>query len=110
RPQPSQEASQRSECALGASKKSPRAVGGRGRRHPPQLRLTLLSLITEAIDAGARQREACRIVGITERTLQRWRREHGGQDARRGPNSPVEHRLSEVEKDAAMALANRHEY
>lgn len=71
----------------------------------------MISLIQEAVAAGARQRPACRVVGITERTLQRWKREAGaGKDRRRGPNTPVGHRLSEEEKDAAIALANEPEY
>jgi len=65
----------------------------------------------EACAAGARQSEACRIVGITERTLQRWdQQEGGGQDARRGPYTPVAHRLTEAEKDEALAHANRPDY
>jgi transposase InsO family protein len=68
----------------------------------------VISLISEAITRGARQSEACRIVGITARTLERWKQQQaGGQDRRRGPNTPVPHRLSEAEKDEALAHANR---
>lgn len=75
------------------------------------MRQTVSSLLREAVAAGARQREACRVVGITERTLQRWRSEQGcGEDQRRGPRTPAAHRLSEVEKDEAIALANRPGY
>lgn len=70
-----------------------------------------MSLIDEAVTAGARQREACRIIGITVRTLQRWRGEAGGgEDRRRGPTTPVAHQLTETEKDEAIALANLPEY
>jgi len=82
-------------------------VGGRGQRHDRQQRLTVITLIKEAVAAGARQRAACAIVGLTERTLQRWhRQEHGGEDRRRGPITAPAHQLSEAEKDAAIALAN----
>lgn len=68
----------------------------------------MISLIREAVDAGVRQREACRVIGITERTLQRWQsQEHGGQDARRGPHTPSAHRLTEAEKDEVVAHSNR---
>lgn len=71
----------------------------------------MLSLIQEAIDAGARQSAACAIVGITERSLQRWRREtSAGEDRRRGPLTPVSHQLTHEEKDAAIALANQPAY
>lgn len=35
-------------------------------------RLRLVTIVQEAINAGARQRKACHRVGISERTLQRW--------------------------------------
>jgi len=71
----------------------------------------LISLVKEAVAAGARQREACRIVNLTERTLQRWlRQQAGGEDARRGPKTPAPHRLTEAEKDEVLAHANRREY
>lgn len=70
----------------------------------------MISLIREAIIAGARQSEACRILGITARTLERWQKQQaGGQDQRRGPHTPVAHRLSEAEKDEILAHANRPE-
>ena len=71
----------------------------------------MISLIREAVAAGARQRAACKVVGITQRTLQRWQRERtGGQDARRGPSKPPAHQLSKAEKMMALAQANRPEY
>lgn len=70
----------------------------------------MISLIKEAVGAGARQCEACRVTGITERTLQRWQRHRGGgEDARRGPKTPVRHRLTEEEKAAAIMLLNQPE-
>lgn len=70
-----------------------------------------MSLVTEAVRAGARQSAACRVIGVSARTLQRWREApFGGEDRRRGPQTPVAHRLSEAEKNAAVALANRPEY
>jgi len=61
--------------------------------------------------AGARRAPACRVIGISERTLQRWQQESGGgTDQRRGPKTLIPHRLTEDEKDQAQALANRPEY
>jgi putative transposase len=45
----------------------------------------MLSAITAAQRAGARLAPACRIVGISARTVERWRGKPGGEDARCGP-------------------------
>ncbi|MGE0969536.1 hypothetical protein ACQFN5_06070 [Klebsiella sp. WOUb02] len=41
---------------------------------PAADRLQLMSMVQEALDAGARQHAACQCVGISERTRQRWQR------------------------------------
>lgn len=70
----------------------------------------MISFIQELTAAGVRQGEACRLVGITPRTLQRWQRqEAGGDDLRRGPKAPPAHRLTEAERDEALAQLNRPE-
>lgn len=71
----------------------------------------MLSLIREAVAAGARISTACTIAGITVRTVQRWQRQgHAGCDGRQGPKTLPAHRLSQAEKKEAIALANRPEY
>jgi hypothetical protein len=40
----------------------------------PEERRELISLISEATLAGARQARACNILGLSARTLQRWQR------------------------------------
>lgn len=73
--------------------------------------MTVLSLIREAVARDARQSAACEVMGISERTLQRWQGEAaGGEDRRRGPHTPVAHQLSAAERRAAVALANEPEY
>ena len=52
--------------------------------------------------------QCCAALGVSLRTLQRWRR--GLADARRGPHRPPAHRLSEAEKDAIVRLANSPQY
>jgi len=37
-------------------------------------RASIMSLVDEAIAAGASQQRACATIGMSERTLQRWRR------------------------------------
>jgi len=69
--------------------------------------------IGEACAAGARVTEACRVVGISTRTLQRWR--EAGEvkaDGRRqaaGQREPA-NRLSQDERRQILAIANEPEF
>ena len=45
---------------------------GRGRRHGPKERQHIVSLVEEAVAAGARREEAAPTLGIAARTPQRW--------------------------------------
>jgi len=47
---------------------------GRGRLTSSSDRIKVIEVIDEAIASGARQFKACEVVGISERTLQRWRK------------------------------------
>ena len=73
--------------------------------------------IAQACTAGARLAPACTAVGLTPRTLQRWRqagaitadarrREHRAVDAVRTPAN----RLSAAERDALLKVANQPEF
>ena len=44
----------------------------------------ILSLVDEAVGAGARLRSACHELGLSVRTIQRWREPDGGEDRRHG--------------------------
>jgi putative transposase len=70
------------------------------------LRLQLLALIDEAVTTGARLRPACALLGLTPRTLQRWRRAPFLQDGRKGPTTPPAHKLTLQEKERIVRLAN----
>ncbi|MBN2981575.1 transposase [Cohnella algarum] len=48
-----------------------------------------LTLIQEAVAAGAREAAACRELGLTQRTLQRWRKQGGTVDGRPHANRPT---------------------
>ena len=65
--------------------------------------------ILKAQAAGARLRRACEIVGIDERTLQRWRAGDGlvGGDGRPAAIRPTPaHALSALEREALLRVAN----
>lgn len=38
-------------------------------------RNNIISLVTDGIAAGARQRQCCKTIELSERTLQRWQRD-----------------------------------
>lgn len=80
----------------------------------PQQRQTLLELIHDACTAGARLAAACTQIGLSARTVQRWQRPQGQQGDCRvaGLHERAEpaNKLSEVERQAAMAVLNGEEF
>lgn len=66
----------------------------------------ILSLVAEAVGAGARLAKAAAIIGVSSRTLIRWRQQGGGQDQRRGPVSTPANKLSDQERQQVLAIAN----
>ena len=64
----------------------------------------ILGLIDDARAAGARLEPACRVVGISGRTLERWRLTPGGEDARRGPRRRPSNALTAAEESQLIAV------
>lgn len=60
--------------------------------------------------AGARQKRCCEVIGLDERTLQRWRRNQTGEDGRRGPKSEPANKLSAEERAQVLEIANSPQY
>ena len=79
----------------------------------PEQRQVLMNLVQQACDAGARRHRACAVIGLTDRTLQRWmnplqvgdRRTTDKRVYSRPPN-----KLSDAEREAALSVLNSHEY
>jgi putative transposase len=72
-------------------------------------RITLMTLVDEAVAAGARQARACEELGISARTLQRWR--DGAGDRRPVAERPApRNRLSDAERAELLAIANTPAY
>lgn len=69
-----------------------------------------LQLIDEAVAAGARQERACEVLGLSPRTLQRWREPDGGEDRRQGPIRPPANKLSDPERARILQLVNSLEF
>lgn len=58
----------------------------------------MLELVDDAEEAGARLAKACEILGLSARTVQRWRQAPEAGDQRRGPCSEPANKLSEHER------------
>lgn len=73
-------------------------------------RQTLLSLIDEAVAAGARAARACQIVGLSLRTVQRWKlTPHRGDQRPERIQQPA-NRYSELERQRILSVLNSEEY
>jgi len=70
----------------------------------------ILGLIGEAVEAGARQQPACELIGLSERTLERWRAKDVDDDRRHGPKTTPGNKLSEVERKRVLEVVNSPEY
>ena len=68
-----------------------------------------IELVDEAGAAGAGQPEACEVLGITCRTLRRWRGAATLRDRRKGAARHCPQALSEAEKDAIVEICNQPE-
>jgi putative transposase len=70
----------------------------------------VMTLVAEAIAAGARQDRACAAICLSERTLQRWQRAplHGDQRPLR--LQAPQNRLSVLERECLLAVVNSDEF
>ena len=64
-----------------------------------------MEIVAEAVDAGARQRRACEIVGLDVRTYQRWSVQGPGEDGRMGPNTEPANKLNVLERARILEAA-----
>jgi putative transposase len=74
-------------------------------------RKQVIVLMNESIAAGARQAQACDVLGLSERTLQRWQAGgviHADQRPLRDYRPP--HKLTETERTKVLTVANSTEF
>jgi transposase InsO family protein len=72
-------------------------------------RAEIIELVNESLASGARQPQACEIIGISNRTLQRWQQDdtHDGRiDAKHAPAN----KLTAMERQRIIQTANKPEY
>jgi len=67
-------------------------------------------LVDEAVSSGAKLSAACDVVGLSERTLQRWRAQGGGEDSRQGPRKPPPNKLTAEEREKVLEVMNGAEF
>ena len=70
----------------------------------------ILLHINHARAAGARQSEACEIVGISAKTYQRWMKPDNVNDGRLDAAHEPRNKLSELERQRLIKVANEPEY
>jgi putative transposase len=66
--------------------------------------------VDEAVAAGARLDKACRLIGLSARTLQRWRLRPDGDDLRRGPKRRPANALAPEERAQVVAVMSSPRY
>jgi len=87
--------------------------GARGRMISIKEREKAVSLIETACRTGARQNKACILLGITERTLQRWKNtpdQSIKKDQRQYSKSTPANKLLPEEKQEIIRICNSEEY
>ena len=70
----------------------------------------IITLVQEAMDAGARQARACTVININERTLQRWQVDRSRGDQRPERAQMPTNQLSVLERTRLLTVANSDEF
>lgn len=78
--------------------------GGRGRFHGVDERSRVLALVERTTRRGARQEAVCRVLGLSARTVQRWREARHAEDKRTSSHRQPPNRLSAQERWLALEL------
>jgi transposase InsO family protein len=66
----------------------------------------ILGAVREAVERGASESRACEVVGVSSRTLQRWRGQGIGDDNRAGPKAAPAYKLSDEERQEVLSILN----
>jgi len=69
-------------------------------------RQQIIGWINQAQNSGAKQSKACEIIGLSVRTLQRWRTSVSGQDGRIEARHCPPNKLTDLERQQIINIAN----
>jgi len=70
----------------------------------------IITMVQEAIVAGARQGPACEAISLSERTLQRWQSDKLREDQRPLRVQSPKNKLSELEREHLLTVVNSDEF
>lgn len=70
----------------------------------------ILELVDEMTAEGGSVAAATNVIGVSSRTVERWRQHDGGEDQRRGPNKEPSNKLSAKEREQVLKVADSVEY
>ena len=73
-------------------------------------RKEVLRLVDETVANGAGQAQACKQLGVTEKSIQRWRLMPVLEDQRRGPKTSPANKLSREERAKLIAVTTNEEF
>jgi putative transposase len=76
----------------------------------PAARVEIIAMIAEAVASGARQCKACMIVGLSLRTVQRWKLAGIAEDGRTTRVQVPINALTTLEREQILEIANSVEY
>jgi putative transposase len=65
-----------------------------------------MTLVQEAVCAGARKRQACSAIGLAARTVERWSKPGNVEDRRGPPRHPLPNQLSAAERGRVLVTLN----
>jgi transposase InsO family protein len=91
----------KSRCDLG--KQRGRLISGQGKKHA-------LALIDEACRSGARQYKACKILGLSPRTVQRWRESESLKDKRKESCKSPRNKINDMERQRILSVINNPDF
>jgi len=66
----------------------------------------IINLIDKAVESGARLKMAADIMGLSGRTIIRWRQQGNDQDQRKGPLTAPANKLNEQERQQVIDISN----
>lgn len=84
--------------------------GKRGVLASTEDRIQALALIKEACEAGASQKASCNILGISSRTIQRWKKDYNLEDGRILRKQMPHNKLTRKEQKIILETVNQPKY
>jgi putative transposase len=66
----------------------------------------IMDLMDKAVESGARLKKASAMLGLSARTIIRWRQEGTGQDQRKGPSTAPANKLGEQERQEILGVSS----